>query len=53
MLDASAIFTSYLIRRRQPEKSNTITTSAVTASCPALRQIILCLHFGRSGRAHG
>jgi hypothetical protein len=28
-------------------------TSAVTASCPALRQITLCLHFGRSVRALG
>jgi hypothetical protein len=52
MLDASAIFTSYLTRRRQPEKGNIITTLAVTASCPALRQIILWLHFRRSGRAH-
>jgi hypothetical protein len=51
MLGASAIFTSYLTRRRQPGKSNIITTSVVTASCPALRQITVCLHFGSSGRA--
>jgi hypothetical protein len=30
MLGASAIFTSYLTRRRQLEKSNTITTSVVS-----------------------
>jgi hypothetical protein len=51
MLGASAIFTSYLTRRRQLGKSNIITTLAVTASCPALRQITMCLHFERSGRA--
>jgi hypothetical protein len=39
MLGASAIFMSYLNRRRQPEKNNTITTLAAIASCPALRQI--------------
>jgi hypothetical protein len=53
MLGSSAIFTSYLTRRRQPEKNNIITTSAVIASCPALRQIIMCLLFERSGQALG
>jgi hypothetical protein len=50
---ASVIFTNYLTRWRQPEKNNTITTSAITASCPALRQIIMSLHFRRSGQALG
>jgi hypothetical protein len=53
MLGASAIFMSYLTRRRQPEKNNIITTSAVTTLYPALRQIIMCLHFERSGWALG
>jgi hypothetical protein len=44
MLGASATFTSYLTKRRRPEKNNTITTSTVIASCPALRQITPCLH---------
>jgi hypothetical protein len=33
------------------EKNNIITTSAITASCTTLRQITLCMHFERSGRA--
>jgi hypothetical protein len=44
---------NYLTRQRRLEKNNIITTSAVTASCPTLRQITLCLHFGRSGWALG
>jgi hypothetical protein len=53
MLGASATFMSYLTRRRRLEKNNTITTSAVTASCLALRQNTVCLYFGRSGWAFG
>jgi hypothetical protein len=49
MLSASAIFTSYPNRQRQPKRNNTITTSAAIASCPALRQTILYQYFGRSG----
>jgi hypothetical protein len=30
-------------------QTNTITTSDATASCPALKQVIPCQHFGRSG----
>jgi hypothetical protein len=37
MLGVSAIFMSYPTRQRQLERNNTITTSDVTASCPALR----------------
>jgi hypothetical protein len=50
MASASVIFTSYLTRRRQPEKSNTITTSAVTALCPAQRPVIWCRHFEKMAR---
>jgi hypothetical protein len=53
MLGASAIFTSYPNRQRQPERNNTITTLAATASCPALRQTIPYQYFERSGWALG
>jgi hypothetical protein len=39
MLGVSVIFMNYVTRQRQPGRSNTITTSDATASCPALRQV--------------
>jgi hypothetical protein len=53
MRDASAIFMSYLIRRRQLGENSIITTLDATASCLALRRITLCLHSGRSGQVLG
>jgi hypothetical protein len=46
------IFMSYPTRQRQSEMNNIITALDVIDSCPALRQIIMCQHFGRSGLAH-
>jgi hypothetical protein len=53
MLGVSAIFMSYPTKQRQPKRNNTIPTSGVTTSCPALMQIIPCQYLERSGRALG
>jgi hypothetical protein len=51
MQDAFAIFTSYLMRRRQLERNNTTIILVVIALCLDLRQAILCARFGRCGQA--
>jgi hypothetical protein len=53
MLGASVIYMNYLTRQRHLGMSNTTTTLGATASCPTLRQVIPCHHFGRSGRVLG
>jgi hypothetical protein len=53
MQDAFAIFMSYLIRRRRPEKNNITTILVVTASFLDLRRVTLSPCFRKGGQDLG